>query len=173
MARPSRPWLGQARAELILVSGAFEGVGACDRAGPHQPGQRLLERDRTAFARDGDLLGEMVQHVLANVPSRAEADAQHFHRRHAAAANVRHKPLPDNRRHGQRHFLANRILAPVRKRIADARDRAGDIGGVQAAEDQVAGLRRRSRTAHRFRIAHLADHQDVRRLPDGRARDAG
>ena len=33
-------------------------------------------------------------------------------------------------------------------------------------EDQVAGFRRAERDAHRFRIAHLADDDDVRRLTD-------
>ena len=35
-----------------------------------------------------------------------------------------------------------------------------------AAEHQVTGFRGRQRDPHRFVIAHLADHEDVGRLPD-------
>jgi hypothetical protein len=57
------------------------------------------------------------------------------------------------------------VLPLQRKRIRDARDGCGDIGRVQRREHEMACLCRGQGNAHRFGVAHLADYENVRSLP--------
>ena len=78
-----------ARAELLELLGVRRPavrLAPVDQALAHQPRQRFLERERPVLARDGDLLVQVLQRVLANVLARAVADHQQFRRRHQAAA---------------------------------------------------------------------------------------
>jgi hypothetical protein len=74
-------------------------------------------------------------------------------------------------RHGQ--FLANGILPLERKRIGNARDGGSDVGGVQGAKNEVAGFGGSHRDAHGFRVAHFADHDNVRSLAESGAKCGG
>ena len=72
---------------------------------------------------------------------------------------------------GQRHrqLLADGVLPLGRERVGDARDGGRGIGRVNRRQHEVPRLGRRERDPHRLRIAHLPDHDHVRRLPQRRA----
>ena len=57
--------------------------------------------------------------------------------------------------------------------VDQARDGRGRIVGVQRAEDEVAGQAGVGRDRRRLQIANLADHDDVRRLPQNGAKRGG
>ena len=90
----------------------------------------------------------------------------------SSAAGTRPPPTRGKQRlrqHGaerHRQVLADRRLPLGRKRIGDARHRRRHIRRMQRREHQVAGLPRRQRNLHRFRIAHLANHDDIGRLAE-------
>ncbi len=108
---------------------------------------------------------QMLQRVLADVLARAIPNHQQLGGRHAAAADPRKQRLREHRAEGHRQILADGRLPLRRKRIRDAGHRRRDIRRVQGREHQVTGLPRRQRNLHRFRIAHLANHNDIGRLP--------
>ena len=131
----------------------------------HQPRQRLLERKRALLARDRDLLMQMLQRVLADVLARAVADHQQLRGRHQPAADPRQQHLGHDRGQRHRQLLPDRVLPLDGKRVGDARHGRGDVGRVQRRQHEVPGLGRRQRDPHRLRVAHLADDDHVRRLP--------
>ena len=140
-----------------------------DQPAPHQLGQRLLERVGAVAAGDRDLLVQVLQRVLAHLLPGAVAHHQQLGGRHAAAADLRQQHLGHHRGQRHRQLLPDGRLALGGKRVGHARHRRGDIARVHRREHQVAGLARRQRDAHRLGIAHLADHDHVRRLPHRRA----
>ena len=85
-----------------------------------------------------------------------------------AAADARQKVL---RHHGGQcdgQFLPDRRLAFHRKRICHAGNSGRDISRMQSGKDQVSCFSRGQRHPHGLWIAHLADNDDIRRLPHRR-----
>ena len=63
---------------------------------------------------------------------------------------------------------ADLLLLAGGKDVDDAVDRALGAGGVQGAEDDVAGFGRRDGRLDRFQVAHFADQDHVRVLTQRR-----
>ena len=103
----------------------------------------------------------------------AGVDHQHFVGRHPAAADLRQQRLRQHAddRHGQ--LRADLLLLAGGKDVDDAVDRALGAGGVQRGEDDVAGFGRRDRRLDRLQVAHFADQDHVRVLPQGAANGLG
>ena len=160
--------------ELVGMTRPRQRVRVRNEPGFHQPRQRFFERERPLLARQRHLLMQMLQRVLANVLPRAVADHQQLDRRRRGrrrSSAISVCVITAETR--ERQLLANGVLPLVGERVADARDGRRDVGRVQAAEHEMPGLGRRQRNAHRFVIAHLADDEDVGRLPHGAAQRGG
>ena len=79
----------------------------------------------------------------------------------------RQQLLGDDRLEVERQVLTHRRVHVLREQVEDAADRRGGAGGVDRAEDQVAGLGRVHGGVERLAVAHLADQDDVGVLPHG------
>ena len=86
---------------------------------------------------------------------------------------VREQDLRDDAFDGHRELQAHLLLLVAREGIDDAVDGLRRIGRVQRREDEVAGLGRGDRGRHRLQIAHLADEDHVRILPQHVAQRVG
>ena len=90
--------------------------------------------------------------------------------RDAAVAVFRlEQRLRDDRADRFRQHRAHHVFLSRRKNVDDAVNGLGRGAGVQGAEHEVAGFRRRQRQANGLQIAHLADQDHVRILAQGRA----
>ena len=86
----------------------------------------------------------------------------------ARSVRPRQQPLRHDGPQRFRKALANHLLFRSFKHPDQARDGARRIGRVHGTEHEVAGLGRLQGNVDGDPVAHLADHDDVRILPESR-----
>jgi hypothetical protein len=155
--------MGRAQARLVPI----------DRADLDELCQRLLEAKRSRLPCDRDLLLQMLQRILANVLPRSVAHHQQLRCGHQRSGLRRDQHLREHR--GQRHrkLLPHGVLALRGEPVSDSGDRRPAVGRMDGGEHEMACFRRPERHPHRLRVAHLADDNDVGRLPEGRPQRSG
>ena len=144
------------------------------RAPPNRVAHRIVGHQHL---RHGDALG------VAGVPAAVAAgagrrrhprDAMRLSESHrlelvvdvpAVGAQRAHQPLRDDRRQ------AFRDLGRLESEIEQPRHGRRGVGGVQRAEHEMPGVRRLADDLRDFVVADLADHDDVRILPQHRSQD--
>src|ERR1043165_5510554 len=131
-----------------LLELVVEGLHAVDGAVVHGVDQRAPH-------------GLAFQDVIARAHGRLE-DLQHGD---AAAADLRQEPLRDDVAEGLREARADLRLLVFREDADDAVDGLGGVDGVQRGEDEVPGLGGLHGDLDGLDVAHLADEDDLRGLP--------
>ena len=104
---------------------------------------------------------------LSTMQSRMNGGGDHdFDGRDAAqAVGARHQPLRDRRLEHAGELDADLTLLVRREDGDDAVDGLGRVERVQRREHEVAGFGREQRGLDRLEVAHFADQDDVRILP--------
>ncbi len=90
-----------------------------------------------------------------------------------APVGARDEPLRDDVAERLREPRADDLLLVLRVEADDAVDGLRRVDGVEGREDEVARLGRFERDLGRLVVAHLADEDDLRRLPERRAQRRG
>ncbi len=161
-------------AELVGARGAREGDVGRDHPAQRQVGERLLHRlhpARGAGLHDGvDLLD---LRLADQVPNRVVGDQDLECRRAPGAVGGRDEVLRHDSLERAGELDPNLVLLLGGKGVDDAVDRLRRALGVQRREDEVAGLGCGQRGADRLEVAHLADEDHVRVLPQRRAERVG
>ena len=148
------------------IAGAADGRVVGDGAFAVKFVEMIVQQHHAVLASGLERVFQMVQLVFADqIPHRAGGHEQFVGKHAPGAVGGRQQILRDDSLQRVRELQNNLLLRAAFKHTDDALQRVGNIRRVHRGQHEMAGFRRRQRGGNRLVIAHFADDNHVRVLP--------
>ena len=150
--------------QAVARIGLGQGFVQFHHAGLVQRHQRLIEGLHAFLQAAVHRFLDLVNLAAADHVADQRRIQQHFHRRQTTAILADDQALTDDGAQVQRQIHQDVAVGCFREEIQHAFQGLVGVVRVQGRQAQVSGFGKRDRGFHRFFVADLADHDDVRRF---------